>query len=81
MRNLNSPEPKPNKNTAPAVWDLVIDDMKQRDSFGNKKYGTRLQPYNGRDYLVDLYQEMLDSIVYIRGMIYEMDNKDKKDVI
>jgi hypothetical protein len=40
-------QPTPKKNDNPASWDLVLDDIKQRDSFGEKKYGTRLQPFNG----------------------------------
>lgn len=72
--NLSIPEPAPRKNTYPAVWDLVIADMQERDQSGHAKYRTRLQPYNGRDPLVDAYQEMLDAVVYLRQAIYERDN-------
>ena len=68
-------EPDPVKTDAPAAWDLVIKDMKQRDEFGHKKYGVRLQPHNGRDQLVDAYQEALDLCVYLRNAIYERDGK------
>jgi len=71
----NTPEPDPVKNNHPAVWDLVLKDMAERDAIGEQKYGTRLQPHNGRDALVDLYQELLDAVVYIRQTIYERDNK------
>lgn len=71
--NTNSqPAPKPNDN--PAVWSLVIKDMADRDAFGYAKYGTRLQPGNGRDFLIDAYQEALDLVVYLRGAIYERDS-------
>lgn len=42
----------------------ALDDMHERDAIGVRKYGTRLQPNNGRDPLVDLYQELLDGAVY-----------------
>lgn len=57
--------------TAPAVWDLVLADMAARDAEGRRKYGTPLQPGNGRDALVDAYQEALDLVVYLRQAIYE----------
>ena len=72
--SVNIPEPMPTPNNYPAVWDLVIADMQERDQIGERKYGTRLQPHNGRDFLVDVYQESLDRIVYLRGKIYEEQN-------
>ena len=69
---LNDPQPKPAQNTLPAVWELVIADMRERDKIGRRKYGVPLQPHNGRDPLVDLYQEILDSAVYLRQALYEM---------
>ena len=67
----NDPEPTPMPNNLPAVWDLVIEDIKERDKIGQEKYGTRLQPFNGRDSLRDAYQEALDLVVYLRQKIYE----------
>jgi len=75
---LNTPEPPPIKNNHPAVWDLVLADMKERDEIGEQKYDTRLQPFNGRDPLVDAYQEALDLVVYLRQAIYERDNHENK---
>ena len=71
MNNLSKHEPKPKKNTNPAIWDLVLKDIKDRDDYGLKKYGTRLRPFNGRDALIDAYQEVLDLVVYLRQLIYE----------
>jgi hypothetical protein len=68
---LNNPEPEPQKSDSPAIWDLVIEDMKDRDNTCSKKYGTRLQANNGRDPLVDAYQEALDLAVYLRQELYE----------
>jgi hypothetical protein len=45
----NAPQPPPIANEHPAVWDLVVADMRARDESGLVKYGTRLQPHNGRD--------------------------------
>jgi hypothetical protein len=69
IADLNKPEPAPVSNNHPAVWDMVIADMQERDRTGLAKYGTRLQPFNGRDPLVDAYQEVLDLAVYLRQEI------------
>lgn len=68
-------QPRPTPNDRPAVWDLVLADIDARDRFGVGKYGTRLQPHNGRDYLLDAYQEALDLVVYLRGAMYERDGR------
>jgi hypothetical protein len=68
-------QPAPQPSTGPALWDLVTQDMQGRDHFGKHKYGIRLQPHNGRDFLVDAYQEALDLAVYLRGLMYERDGK------
>jgi len=68
---LSDPEPAPKANEEAAVWSLVVRDMAERDLSGLKKYGTRLQPHNGRDPLIDAYQEALDLVVYLRQAIYE----------
>lgn len=69
--SLNSEQPDPIPNEQPAVWELVIQDMLERNQIGIKKYGTPLQPWNGRNALVDAYQEALDLCVYLRQAIYE----------
>lgn len=73
QKGLLEPEPAPVPNKSPAIWDLVIADMAQRDVDGQRKYGTRLQANNGRDALVDAYQEALDLCVYLRQVIEERD--------
>jgi hypothetical protein len=55
----------------PAIWDLVIQDMHGRDAIGIRKYETRLYPNNGRDALLDAYEEVLDLAAYLRQVIYE----------
>lgn len=71
--SLTKPEPPPVPNDHPAVWGLVVDDMRARDAYGREHYGTPLQPHNGRDALKDAYQEALDLCVYLRQAIYERD--------
>jgi hypothetical protein len=67
-------QPAPTINTRPAVWDLVMQDMKARNEFGKQKYGTPLQAFNGRDALKDAYEEALDLCVYLRTAMEERDN-------
>ena len=71
MSSLDQPAPK--LNDRPAVWDLVLADMAERDAIGHVRYGTRLQPHNGRDVLKDAYAEALDLAVYLRQALYERD--------
>ena len=70
-KNANTPEPPPLKTDGPAIWDLVIKDMQERDTFGTAKYGQRLASNDGRDSLTDAYQEALDLAVYLRKAIAE----------
>lgn len=68
---LSKAEPKPLPNSSAPIWDLVVEDIKHRDKAGREKYGTPLQAFNGRDQLVDAYQEALDLVVYLRAAIEE----------
>jgi hypothetical protein len=74
MRNLSEHEPPPQPSDHPACWDLVQQDIAERDEYGARKYGVRLTPFNGRNFAVDAYQESLDLVVYLRGMVYELEN-------
>ncbi len=65
----NTPEPAPKPGTARATWGLVFADMLERDAAGAAKYGIRHQHDNGRDHLVDAYQEALDLALYLRAEI------------
>lgn len=76
---LNKKEPPPIKSSFPAVWDLVFADIIERDKKGKEKYGTRLQPFNGRNVLIDAYQEALDLVVYLRQAIFEKDYNEAKE--
>jgi hypothetical protein len=64
-------QPAPQRTDGPSMHDLVIADMYERKQVGKDRYGTILQAHNGRDAMVDLYQELLDACVYIRQLIEE----------
>lgn len=49
-----------------AAWN-AINDMQDRDKVGRARYGTPLTTNNGRDHMVDAYQEKLDSAVYLKA--------------
>lgn len=68
---LDQPDPMPNGSRP--IWDLVIDDMRERDRVGRARYGTPLQAGNGRDALADAYAEALDLAVYLRQAMEERD--------
>lgn len=53
--------------------------MKQRKQFGLSKYGTLLQPHNGRNHLHDALDELADALVYFRCAIYEAGNERCRD--
>jgi len=53
------------------IWDLVVNDMRERDNLGRQRYNTPLRSWNGRDALIDAYQEVLDLAVYMRQEIEE----------
>ena len=66
-------QPAPIANTHRAVWDAVIEDMRARDLIGRARYGVRLQPHNGRDALLDAYEEALDLAAYLKQALMERD--------
>lgn len=68
---LNDQQRLPLTNASTPIWDLVIADMHARDRIGRERYGTPLQANNGRDALLDAYQEALDLVVYLRQAIEE----------
>ncbi len=67
-------QPLPIPNQRRHIHDLVAEDLQARKALGTRRYGTPLQAFNGRDSLVDLYQELLDACVYIRTVIEERDS-------
>lgn len=65
-------QPKPVRDIrSRSVTDAVIADMQFRRGQGIQKYGTELLSHNGRDSLVDAYQEALDLAVYLKQCLME----------
>jgi len=67
----NTEQPNPITNDLPAITELVIRDFDERMEMGIEKYGKPLQPSNGRDPLIDAYQELMDLALYLRQCIFE----------
>ena len=55
------------QGTGPEIYSLVLDDVIGRAEFGARKYGHPLRTTAGIDFLTNLYQELLDGLIYARG--------------
>lgn len=66
-------QPLPTKNDAPDIQSQVIADIEARRLVGISRYGTALQPNNGRDALRDAYEESLDLTCYLKQVMVERD--------
>ena len=73
--NKTAEEQRMPKGTGVDVATLVKQDIEARIEMGAKKYGERLTTHNGRDTLLDAYQEVLDLAVYLRQFLYERDGE------
>jgi hypothetical protein len=60
----------------PSIRALIHADIVERDAHGLEKYGVRLRPRDGRNTLHDLYQELLDALVYSVKALQENMNTD-----
>lgn len=49
----------------------VVQDLAERKAYGLRKYGSLLQTGNGRDFVIDAYEEALDLVAYARGGLDE----------
>ncbi len=67
-------QPLPIPNDGPSMHDLVIDDIASRKALGLRRYGSLLQPHNGRRALRDAYDEILDLAVYLRQHLHEQEH-------
>jgi hypothetical protein len=63
----------PKNSEGPDITSLVIDDLELRAKKGVETYGKRLSPFNGRNSLIDAYQEALDLGVYLKQRLIEED--------
>lgn len=49
----------------------IVADLAARKAVGLKRYGQPLQAFNGRDPILDAYEEALDMSVYLRQALWE----------
>lgn len=75
MTNHTRPQKDPGIGLA-SITDAVMDDLNERRVMGVKKYGTELKSHNGRDPLIDAYQEALDLCLYLKQAIIEREKKN-----
>jgi hypothetical protein len=69
-QQFTQPEPTPiSTPDAQSVTRAVMADLAEREKHGIAKYGTTLQTFNGRNALVDLYQELIDATQYCRQLL------------
>lgn len=64
------PQPQP-KGKGPEIAPLVINDIKERVAKGIETYGEPLKAQNGRNPLIDAYQEALDLVMYLKQALVE----------
>lgn len=70
------PQPPPKKGSVD-IYPLVLADIEARVKAGRQKYGIPLQAHNGRNALMDLYQEQIDALMYTRQELEERQKNDK----
>lgn len=58
----------------PAKSEALAADLDERDRIGRETYGVPLYSHNGRDPLIDLYEELLDAYVYATQ--YKLEHED-----
>lgn len=64
---------KPTEGHGPHLFDEVIADFQARKVHGLELYGKTLQAFNGRRALIDLYQELVDGVMYTKQELIERD--------
>jgi len=64
-----------------AIQDQVIKDIQHRKLTGIENYGTLLYINNGRSMLQDLYEELLDAVCYLKGLLEEEQQQEKSPPI
>lgn len=86
ITEISTPQPPPTQDffSVDVLLSLDIPDDKvcrqlaERVAFGERKYGTRLKSFNGRNAIVDCKQEVLDGIMYSQQAILEGNDKMKE---
>lgn len=78
LKQREGDQPLPTQNDHRDVQSQVIEDIKERREVGIKRYGTPLQPNNGRDALQDAYEEAIDLCMYLKQMIIERELRETR---
>lgn len=73
LKQREGDQPLPIRNNATDIQTLVIQDIEERRQVGISRYGTALQPNNGRDALRDAYEEAIDLSMYLKQLMVERD--------
>jgi hypothetical protein len=77
--HTDSTQPKPVRGEfSESVTDAVMADLIKRRETGVKKYGIELLSFNGRDALLEAYQESLDLTMYLKQALMERDTNGKE---
>ena len=53
------------------ILPLVLQDLCARGEMGDRKFGQSMRTHDGRDSLVDAYQEAIDLLMYLRKALEE----------
>lgn len=56
------------------IFDHVKDDLDVRNRIGYEQWKKELYPDDGRDWLLEAYQEALDLCVYLKGQLISRGN-------
>lgn len=75
MHDLLTADLKAQYGWHPALG-LVVADVGERKQLGIRRYGQPLRAYNGRDALLDAYQEGIDMAVYLLQAVQECGPRD-----
>ena len=61
------------KGQGKEIIELVKQDLEARAKVGKEKYGESLRSFNGRNAVLDAYQEALDLVMYMRQVLDEQE--------
>lgn len=100
MSDASTPQPPPTGDGVPVLPKLlehirgiygcstrtICADLEARAKIGEAKYGTTLRAHNGRDAVVDAYQEALDLCMYLaqaclEGRDCHLEGRDCHDLL
>ncbi len=71
MKDRPEDQVLPTPNEHPSIHAQVAADLMERERIGISRYGTPLQPFNGRDVDQDVYEELLDAAAYMKQRMIE----------